>query len=1107
MDNKLLDALNNIGLALEALSEAISGKKESTSEISNALKSGDFGKQLATISEDIKSIKADTQEILKQQKTIISQANDSEKKSKLGILDSLGGDGSMMENIAKGVGVIVLIAGAVLAIGLAFKMVGTVDFISVISLGLAIVMISIAFKQVSDLDMSIEQVLIASAGITLISIALMVSSWFLSNITTIGLGQLVTAGLISGMFALIAPSMGKMVKSFGDVGWMTLLKTVVFLPIILPAIALGIVLSSKILGATEGITFGQFVSIVLIGAAFAVISFGMKNILSAFKGVKPEEAFTASITIPILFTALSAAIMFSSWFLSDVMPVGIFQLLTSLAIGLIFIPLGFAAGAILSSANKMDIDNVWKIPLLMITMSIAIAASSYILNESVDIDFVRLLKIGLLGGILAGISVLMLPAIVALGEQPIQTILMGGLAIVVVATAVMASSWILSFGNYEEYPSIGWTLGVAAAMLPFGLAMSVLGSIAMSGLGAVALLLGGVMVLAVAGTVMATSHILKMGDYSNYPGLDWAMGVSISMGAFALGMTTLGALIFATFGIGGAMLAAGSGAVLMVAKTIVAASDILANGYTDEDGKLMRPNYVGGPTEDWSRGVSLALGAFSPVYGMLMRNAILSIFGGGGVGPEDFVTAIKTVSKGIVTAAYELNQSDDVWKGGPTEDWAKGVSLAIGAFAPVYEILTANSGWFSSGISVEDFEEAIQVISKGIVTAAKFFAKNIGVWDEHPTKEWAEGVGLAIGAFAPVYEILAANTGWLSSGISINDFVKAILVTSKGIIVAAEFFAENTAPFEEGKYPTKEWGEGVGTALGAFSPVFDMLMEKSGFWKSGDSVINDMINGITGISTAIVRVALLFTAASNVNIFENYPSKDWGDNISNTIEHFTDLSDYIERQDVDYSSVQGVVNRIVRVARTLFNNSDLFSVSIDPNYIKDISSNILDFSDLAKKLTESEDTSGGFLSRLGQGLTGSDPIVAIARRMVTLADGYDKLANSLIKLGTAMQTLNISDVSKLGGLTRSLISPNEVSDIKEALTGESPTMQTGDTSLLENFFGKKEDGEDDFIVEDPIQARLDQVITLLTSINNNTVNINEFIELQSEGEIEAPTDL
>ena len=1106
MDSKLLNALNNIGDALDALVEALADKTSAKSDAGAALQTGDFGKQLESISKDIKSIKADTQEILKQQKTIISQANESEKKSKLGILDSIGSDGSMMENITKGIGVIVLIAGAVLAIGLAFKVVGNVDFISVISLGLAIVMISIAFKEISDLNMSIEQVLIASAGITLISIALMISSWFLSKITTIGLGQLITAGLISGMFALIAPSMGKMIKSFGDVGWMTLLKAVVFLPLVLPAIALGIALSSKFLGATESITFGQFISIVLIGAAFAVIAFGMKNILSAFKGIKPEDAALAVITIPLLFTAMSAAIMYSSWFLSSVMPVGIFQLLTSLAIGLIFIPLGFAAGAILSSANKMDIDNIWKIPLLMITMSVAITASSYILNEAVDIDFVRLLKIGLLGGILAGISVLMLPAIVALGKQPIQTILMGGLAIVVVATAVMASSWILSLGNYEDnYPSITWTLSVAAAMLPFGLAMSVLGGIAMSGLGAVALLLGGVMVLAVAGTVMATSHILKMGDYSTYPGLDWAMGVSVSLGAFALGMTTLGALIFATFGIGGAMLAAGSGAVLMVAKTIVAASNILANGYTDEDGKLMRPNYVGGPTEDWAKGVSLALGAFSPVYGMLMKNAILS-FLGGGVGPDDFAEAIKTVSKGIVTAAHELNQSDELWKGGPTKDWAEGVSLAIGAFSPLYEILAANSGWFSSGVSVDDFDGAIQTISKGIITAAKELNQSDELWKGGPTKDWAEGVSLAIGAFAPVYEILADNSGWLSSGVSIDDFVKAIKTISRGIVSAAEFFSENTAPFEEGKYPSKEWGEGVGTALGAFSPVFDMLMEKSGFWKSGDSVINDMIKGITGISSAIVRVATMFTLASKVDIFKAYPSLDWGDNVRENIELFTEISKYIEQQDVKYGNVQRVVNRISGVARTLFNNSDLFSVSIDPNYIKNISSNILDFSELAKKLVDSEDTGGSMLSRIGQSLTGSDPISQIAKRMVTLAGGYDKLANSLMKLGTAMQMLNISDVSKLGGLTRSLIIPSERSDIKESLIGGSPTIQTGDTSLFENFFNKKEDVDGD-INEDPIASRLDQVITLLTSINSNTVNINEFIELQSEGEIEAPTDL
>jgi hypothetical protein len=106
-----------------------------------------------------------------------------------------------------------------------------------------------------------------------------------------------------------------------------------------------------------------------------------------------------------------------------------------------------------------------------------------------------------------------------------------------------------------------------------------------------------------------------------------------------------------------------------------------------------------------------------------------------------------------------------------------------------------------------------------------------------------------------------------------------------------------------------------------------------------------------------------------------------------------------------------------------------------------------------------------------------------------------------------MRMLNISDVSKLGGLTKTIITGEESRDISSSFKVSSPTMQTGDTSLFENFFGKKDEDKDNIGMEDPVTSRLDQVIDLLTSINNNTVNINEFIELQSEGEIEVPTDV
>jgi hypothetical protein len=483
-----------------------------------------------------------------------------------------------------------------------------------------------------------------------------------------------------------------------------------------------------------------------------------------------------------------------------------------------------------------------------------------------------------------------------------------------------------------------------------------------------------------------------------------------------------------------------------VAKTIVSASIILSEGYTDKDGNKIKPNYKGGPTKEWADGVSIALGAFSPVYGMLMKNAIFEIFGGGGVGPDDFTNAIKTVSQGIVSAAnfFASPENPGVWAGHPTKEWAEGVGLAIGAFAPVYEILAANSGWFSSGVSAEDF-------------AGKF--------DD--------------------------------SGKLVKD--GAIQVIARGIISAAEFFANNTAPFEEGSYPSKNWGEGVGAALGAFSPVFEALQNK-GWFKKDKSVVDGMVNGIISISTAIVRVAKMFSFSSKgSNIFESYPKTEWGNSVKSVINIFTDIAKYLEKQKAPYWRVTDVANRMKNVAKILFGNSDVFSKTIDPNFVSSLSQNMLDFNELVKKLTESE--SEGMLSRFGNNLLGTDPIMQIAKRMITLAEGYDKLAESLIKLGGAMKVLNISDIRMLGGLSSSITSKEGgnkggLDSVKSPLgfkkSDGGPTVSRGGMKG-----GKEQEGLSK-------GSNIDKIIKLLTNIDKSTesssISLSEMlVQLRDEG--------
>jgi hypothetical protein len=174
---------------------------------------------------------------------------------------------------------------------------------------------------------------------------------------------------------------------------------------------------------------------------------------------------------------------------------------------------------------------------------------------------------------------------------------------------------------------------------------------------------------------------------------------------------------------------------------------------------------VGGPTKEWAEGISLALGAFSPVYGMLMANKIMSLFGGG-VGPDDFTKAIRVVSQGIVDAAiFFANVDRSIFKGGPTKEWSDGVGGAIGAFSPVFKALHEDSGWFTSSDDViKNMTNAVKSISQSIVDVATNFSSAGNIWTNYPTADWTKNIGQAITSFADLVKNLKGyeNSGFKS---------------------------------------------------------------------------------------------------------------------------------------------------------------------------------------------------------------------------------------------------------------------------------------------------------------------------------------------------------
>lgn len=1032
MDKKLLDSLNNLSLALQDISDSLKSKSEASSATAKAMKGGNFTKEIKEINIGVKQLQKDTKQILANQQTIMKMGKSKSKGADAA--EGLGKDKQKQKNFKEGIGVILLLAVAVLALGIAFNLVGKVNFLSVIALSIALPLLAIGFakvhtvlKQVGfDAKRDSKNFIIA---ITAISLGITISSWILSMVTPVTFTKMFTIILISIGFSALSPAIYKMIrafkgmsfmelvksvlflplilpaialgiafaswafqlvkpvgfsqmfttifialaftvisfgirkllKAFKGIGMAALSKSVIFLPLILPAIALGIALSSHALQLVKPISLGQFFTTIFIALAFTIIAFGIRKLMTAFKGLTPVEMLVAAAGIPIILVAISYAIALSSHAFSMIKPIGFSQFLTALGIAIVFIVISFAAKFIIKAVSKMKMQDVFKLPLFFVAISIAIMLSSHILSKTKTIPFMTMLKIAIYSVVLAIAVIAIGVAMFALSKLKVSVkdAIMGALLIVIISVAIMVSSHILAMGNYKKYPDWKWALGVGLSLLAFIPAMLVLGSIAMSGFGALAILAGGAMVLVVALAIVATSHILAMGKYNKYPPIKWTLGTVAAMVPFALMAVVLGGI--AMTGIGLIAFALGVPLVLAVAETIVETSKILSKGKYDNKGML-----------GWTIATVLLFSTFAPLILILgaigMAAAVISFF----TGSDPFEqgrSMLASIAWSIVEVSSIL--SFGKYTGGPTKAWAEGVAIAIGAFGQVYQMLVMSSvmeALGGSGVGPDDFAKAIRVVSGGIVDAAHFFANNSAAFVNGPPKKWAEGVGLAIGAFAPVYAMLVDFP--FSGG---KKMSAAIITISKGIIDAAKIFAANKATFDEG-YPSKKWGEGVGAALNAFAPVFKALHEDSGWFTSGESVVNDMAYGVRTTAWSLTDAARAFSTVSP-DVWKSYPSQSWANGVKLSIVGFMDIFGEIEERGFSvvifsmYSKIlEGAIKSISTSAKHLWSSQKYFKFKLDKSWITNLGKSVIGFAAITQQLDKmlgfDEKTSiksGGFL--------------------------------------------------------------------------------------------------------------------------------------------------
>lgn len=595
MDKDILSSLNNVASSLEILAKQLKEKNKENVDVSKM--STNSVAYIQEIKANIEEIKSDNKKILKNQETLIETVKKQEqKKSIFSAMAGNGEDKSFVDNLKTGVGNILLIAGGILAIGAAFLLIGNVNFVSVMALGITLPLIAHAFSQIANTEhmrdpgsmLKVGQSLVIMSGIIL------ASSYILQATRPVTPMQLITAVGLSGIFYIMAKGIGSIMSDSSLIN----LKSVgvlAMVPVIMATASASIVLSSHILQHVKPVAPVQLITSVGIAGMMYLVLHGVAKATQNIHGLRIADV----LILPAIMVTSSLAIALSSYILRTVTPVGIPQLLTSLAIAGTFVVLAYAIGKVTKSIKDVNMNSLIAtsvaLPILMVGMSYAIMVSSGFLKDVQPISFPQFLTSVGIG--ITFISLAFAASLITKYGINLKETVKIPLLMTTMSLAVLGASFYLQ--KVEPIPSsrlidlILLTGAVSAATVIFSSAVFIISKMKIS---AKDIAIGALATVAVAGTIAASSQLLSMGNYGNVPSIEWAMGAGSGLLVFGLSTMALGLAIGLTGGTGAIALAAGAAATIVLAGVITASSHILSKG-----------NYTGGPTYDWAKGTGLSL--------------------------------------------------------------------------------------------------------------------------------------------------------------------------------------------------------------------------------------------------------------------------------------------------------------------------------------------------------------------------------------------------------------------------------------------------------------------------------------------------------------------
>jgi len=439
---KLTNSLKDFSLALYTLAEEVHNYIDADKEYKKNLgTSGTTINEIKALSVSIASIKDDTKIIIKNQediKKLMSKGKAGDDTDDTGgIFGKLGGK-ETISKIKDGASSIILIAGAVLAIGTAFKIVGVVDFLSVIALALSITILVTAFERMTTGGLTFGGTIKSGLILGIMSASIVGAGFLLKMMPTIETPQLLAFAAVAIVFSIMSFSMEKLVNSANKMK----ISSAIMLPLLLPAITLGIALSSYILSKVSVPSNEQLLAFAAGAIVFSIMSFSMEKLVNSANKMKISSA----IMLPLLLPAITLGIALSSYILSKVSVPSNEQLLGFMKMGVSIGITMLAMSIPLVILSKVGTDMVKGALYSIIAfpvISLAVALSSLLIGIG-NYDDTNRIPIGWAFSFAIAMSLFSLPVMI-IGRIPIKVLLMGALGLIMISSSVATSARIFSY--------------------------------------------------------------------------------------------------------------------------------------------------------------------------------------------------------------------------------------------------------------------------------------------------------------------------------------------------------------------------------------------------------------------------------------------------------------------------------------------------------------------------------------------------------------------------------------------------------------------------------------------------------------------------------------